>query len=75
MGKGKKDETSVRHVYEDNKPKPVIERSKETDPQMITVSEGTIRFETLETADARRGRLRRRRAALSSGRCTPGLVP
>lgn len=48
VGKGKKDETSVRHVYEDNKPKLVIERSKENDHQMITVSEGTIRFETHE---------------------------
>ncbi|WP_437594392.1 hypothetical protein [Sorangium sp. So ce1000] len=48
IGKGEKDETSIRHVYADAKPKLTITRSMDKDQQVITISEGTIRIETLE---------------------------
>ncbi|XXY47192.1 hypothetical protein WME91_45030 [Sorangium sp. So ce269] len=48
VGKGEKDETSIRHVYADSKPKLTISRSMDKDRQVITISEGTIRFETSE---------------------------
>ncbi|MBK9265468.1 MAG: hypothetical protein IPM54_37490 [Polyangiaceae bacterium] len=46
MGKTATDQTSIRHLYEEQKPKLVIERTKDKDWQMITVSEGVIRMET-----------------------------
>lgn len=49
VGKKAKDETSIRHVYEDAKPALIIARSNAADTQTIKVSEGTIRFETKET--------------------------
>jgi hypothetical protein len=49
VGKGTQDETYIRHVYEDAKPVLTIQRSKDTDLQTITVSEGTIRFETKDS--------------------------
>lgn len=48
MGKKAKDQTSIRHVYVEEKPKLMIERTKEKDWQLITVSEGVIRLETQE---------------------------
>ncbi len=48
MGKEAKDQTSIRHVYVEEKPKLMIERTKEKDWQLITVSEGVIRMETQE---------------------------
>jgi hypothetical protein len=48
VGKGDKDETSIRHVYVDAKPTLTIERSMGNDQQVIRISEGTIRFETQE---------------------------
>jgi hypothetical protein len=46
VGKGKDDETSIRHVYEDAKPSLTILRTKTGDVQTIKVSEGTIFIET-----------------------------
>lgn len=46
MGKTATDRTSIRHLYEEQKPKLIIERTKDKDWQMITVSEGVIRMET-----------------------------
>jgi hypothetical protein len=51
VGKGEEDETSIRHVYADGKPTLTITRSMESDRQVITISEGTIRLETRETQD------------------------
>lgn len=46
MGKTATDQTSIRHLYEEKKPKLIIERTKDKDWQMITVAEGIIRMET-----------------------------
>lgn len=46
VGKKADDQTSVRHVYEDAKPKLTIERKKAEDLQTIVVSEGTILIKT-----------------------------
>ena len=51
VGKGDKNETSIRHVYVDAKPTLTIERSMDKDQQVITISEGTIRLETQEKQD------------------------
>ncbi|WP_437308005.1 hypothetical protein [Sorangium sp. So ce388] len=51
VGKGDKDQTSIRHVYADGKPQLTIARSMDKDQQVITISEGTIRFETQEKQD------------------------
>ncbi|WP_437760835.1 hypothetical protein [Sorangium sp. So ce1389] len=51
VGKGDKNETSIRHVYTDAKPTLTITRSMDKDQQVITISEGTIRLETMETKD------------------------
>lgn len=52
VGKGERNETSIRHVYEDAKPKLTITRAMDKDQQVITISEGTIRIETLETQES-----------------------
>lgn len=46
VGKGAKNQTSIKHVYEDQKPALSISRSSNTDLQVITVVEGVIRMET-----------------------------
>ncbi len=46
VGKKDKNQTSIRHVYEDQKPVMTIERTLGEDKQTITISEGTIRWET-----------------------------
>lgn len=46
LGKKDKNQTSIRNVYEDQKPVMTIQRTLESDEQTITISEGTIRFET-----------------------------
>lgn len=48
FGKKAKDETSVRHVYEDAKPVLSITRTNDTDTQTIKISEGVIFLETKE---------------------------
>ncbi|MGK3992796.1 hypothetical protein [Sorangium sp. So ce1024] len=49
VGKGAKDQTSIRHDYVDARPRLTIQRTKDNDLQVITISEGTIRLETQET--------------------------
>lgn len=46
VGKKDKNQTSISHVYEDQKPVMTIKRTLEEDVQTITISEGTIRWET-----------------------------
>ena len=46
VGKKDKNQTSIRHVYEDQKPVMTIQRTLDTDVQTLTISEGTIRWET-----------------------------
>ncbi len=46
VGKGKDDETSIRHEYDDAKPALSIVRTKDKDTQTIKISEGTIFLET-----------------------------
>ncbi|WP_437774488.1 hypothetical protein [Sorangium sp. So ce1097] len=49
VGKGAKDQTSIRHDYVDARPRLTIQRTMDNDLQVITISEGTIRLETQET--------------------------
>ena len=46
LGKKDKNQTSITHVYEDQKPVMTIKRTLEEDVQTLTISEGTIRWET-----------------------------
>jgi len=46
LGKKDKNQTSISHVYEDQKPVMTIKRNLEEDVQTLTISEGTIRWET-----------------------------
>ncbi|MFT3765635.1 MAG: hypothetical protein QM820_08985 [Minicystis sp.] len=46
VGKKDKNQTSISHVYEDQKPVMTIKRTLEDDVQTITISEGMIRWET-----------------------------
>ncbi len=46
VGKGKDDETSIKHDYDDAKPALTILRTKDKDTQTIKISEGTIFLET-----------------------------
>jgi len=49
LGKAEKNQTSIRHVYEEDKPKLIIERTMDKDLQVITISEGSIKLTTQET--------------------------
>jgi hypothetical protein len=46
LGKKDKNDTSISHVYVDQKPVMTIKRNLEEDVQTLTISEGTIRWET-----------------------------
>ncbi len=46
VGKKDKNQTSISHVYEDQKPVMTITRTLDTDVQTITISEGMIRWDT-----------------------------
>lgn len=46
VGKKDKNQTSISHVYEDQKPVMTIKRTLQEDVQTITISEGMIRWET-----------------------------
>ena len=48
MGKNAKDETSIRHVYEDNKPVLSIKRVKDNDTELVKLQDGKITFQTQE---------------------------
>ncbi|EYF05031.1 hypothetical protein [Chondromyces apiculatus] len=48
LGKRDRDETTVRHVYEDSKPALRVERRLGRDVETLVISEGTIRFEVKE---------------------------
>jgi hypothetical protein len=48
FGKNEKDETSLRHVYEDSKPVLNIKRQKEKDTELVRLEEGSIILQTCE---------------------------
>ncbi|WP_437932551.1 hypothetical protein WMF37_25895 [Sorangium sp. So ce291] len=48
LGKRERDQTTVRHVYEDNKPALRVERRLGRDVETLVISEGTIRLEVKE---------------------------
>ena len=48
FGKNNTDETSLKHVYEDNKPVFSILRTKEKDTELFRMEEGVMIFETKE---------------------------
>ncbi len=48
FGKDEKDETSMRHIYEDNKPVLSIKRVLENDTELVRMEEGLITIQTKE---------------------------
>jgi len=48
FGKDEKDETSMRHIYEDNKPVLNIKRVLENDTELVRMEEGLITIQTKE---------------------------
>jgi phage-related protein len=48
LGKSDKNETTIKHVYADNKPKLLVERRMGLDVETLIISEGAIKFEVKE---------------------------
>ncbi|WP_185236175.1 hypothetical protein [Teredinibacter franksiae] len=48
FGKNSQDQTSLSHIYEDNKPVLAIKRNKENDTELVRLEEGSIILQTKE---------------------------